>query len=59
MSLSKKKQKKSTDQPCIDKLDELLWETTPLGKFQKSNIVDDFGHESSPTPGALAKHWNY
>ncbi len=37
MSLSKKKQKKSTDQPCIDKLDELLWETTPLGKFQKSN----------------------
>ena len=37
MSLSKKKQKKSTDQPCIDKLDELLWESTPLGKFQKSN----------------------
>ena len=37
MSKSKKKQKVSNGQLSIGKLDEMLWLTTPLGKFQESN----------------------
>ena len=36
MSKSKKKQKVSNGQLSIEKLDEMLWVTTPLGKFQES-----------------------
>ena len=37
MGLSKKQKNNATNQLGIDKLDELLWDSTPLGKFQKSN----------------------
>ena len=37
MSKSKKKQKVSHGQLRIENLDEILWGTTPLGKFQESN----------------------
>ena len=37
MRKSKKEKKVSNGQLSIGKLDEMLWLTTPLGKFQKSN----------------------
>ena len=37
MGLSKNKKNETNDQLRIHKLDELLWDSTPLGKFQKSN----------------------
>ena len=37
MKQSKKKEKISNGQLRIENLDEILWGTTPLGKFQESN----------------------
>ena len=37
MKKSKKGKNRSNGQLSIGKLDEMLWLTTPLGKFQKSN----------------------